>query len=60
MKGSSAGAPCGPGPKPRPGAQIFVPTKIMEEQPSNLPSVLATVAQIVGVLTTVIIVASHN
>jgi polysaccharide export outer membrane protein len=47
-------------PKPKPGARVYVPAKIIEEQPSNLPSILGTVAQIVGVLTTVIIVASQN
>jgi protein involved in polysaccharide export with SLBB domain len=47
-------------PKPRPGAMVYVPTRIEQEQPSNLPSILGTVAQIVGVLTTVIIVAAQN
>ncbi len=46
-------------PNPGPGAVVYVPTKIIEEQPSTLPSVLATAAQILGVLTTVIIVATQ-
>jgi protein involved in polysaccharide export with SLBB domain len=47
-------------PKPKPGAQVFVPTKLIEDQPSTLPSVLATAAQILGVLTTIIVVAAQN
>ncbi len=47
-------------PKPTPGAVVFVPTKIEQEQPSNLPSILATAAQILAVLTTVIIVANQR
>jgi len=39
---------------------VYVPTKIEAEQPSNLPVILATAAQILAVLTTVIIVANQN
>jgi hypothetical protein len=36
---------------------VFVPTKRVQEQPSNLPSVIATFAQLVAALVTVIVVA---
>jgi polysaccharide export outer membrane protein len=46
-------------PKPRPGAVIYVPTKIIQEGPSPVPGVLATVAQVLGVLVTVVVVATR-
>jgi polysaccharide export outer membrane protein len=46
-------------PKPRPGAVVFVPTKRIQEQPSNLPSVVATFAQLVAAMVTVIVVAKQ-
>jgi polysaccharide biosynthesis/export protein len=46
-------------PKPRPGAVVFVPTKRIQEQPSNLPSVIATFAQLMAALVTVIVVAKQ-
>jgi protein involved in polysaccharide export with SLBB domain len=46
-------------PKPRPGAVIYVPTKIIQEGPSSVPGVLATVAQVLGVLTTIVVVATR-
>jgi hypothetical protein len=47
-------------PKPKPGAVIYVPAKIVQEGPSALPGVLAAVAQILGVLTTIIVVATRR
>jgi protein involved in polysaccharide export with SLBB domain len=46
-------------PSPKPGAAIYVPAKIIQEGPSTLPSVLATVAQVLGVLTTIVVVATR-
>jgi hypothetical protein len=39
---------------------VYVPTKIVQESPSNLPSVLATFAQVLGVLTTIVVVATRR
>ena len=47
-------------PKPKPGAAIYVPSKIIQEGPSTLPGVLATAAQVLGVITTIIIVATRR
>jgi hypothetical protein len=47
-------------PRPQPGAVVYVPTKIVQESPSNLPSVLATFAQVLGVLTTIVVVATRR
>jgi protein involved in polysaccharide export with SLBB domain len=44
-------------PKPKPGAVVFVPTKRLQEQPSNVTGVISTVAQVLTALVTVIIVA---
>jgi protein involved in polysaccharide export with SLBB domain len=46
-------------PRPKPGAVVYVPTKIIQEGPSTLPSVLATFAQVLGVLTTIVVVATR-
>jgi polysaccharide biosynthesis/export protein len=46
-------------PKPGPGAVVYVPRKLVQDQPSTLPSVLGTVAQVLGVLTTIIVVATR-
>ncbi len=46
-------------PRPRPGAVVYVPTKIIQDTPSNLPTVLATFAQVLGVLTTIVVVATR-
>jgi polysaccharide biosynthesis/export protein len=46
-------------PKPSSGAVIFVPTKIVQEQPSNVTAVIGTVAQVLTALVTVIIVAKQ-
>jgi len=44
-------------PKPKSGALVFVPTKVVQEQPSNFVGVLGTVAQLVGAVITLIVVA---
>jgi protein involved in polysaccharide export with SLBB domain len=44
-------------PKPRSGAVIFIPTKVAQEAPSNLVGVIATAAQVLTALVTVILVA---
>jgi polysaccharide biosynthesis/export protein len=46
-------------PRPKPGASVYVPTLVAKEAPSNLPSVLGTVAQVLGVLTTILVVATR-
>jgi polysaccharide biosynthesis/export protein len=46
-------------PRPQPGAVVYVPAKIVQEGPSTLPSVLATFAQVLGVLTTIVVVATR-
>jgi protein involved in polysaccharide export with SLBB domain len=46
-------------PRPRPGAVIYVPAKIIQDSPSTLPTVLATFAQVLGVLTTIVVVATR-
>ena len=47
-------------PKPRPGARVEVPTRIVQEQPNNLAGILGTAAQVLGVLVTIIVVARRN
>ena len=46
-------------PRPEPGAQVYVPAKIVQEGPSSLPSVLGTLAQVLGVLTTIVVVSTR-
>lgn len=46
-------------PRPKPGAVVYVPAKVIQEGPSTLPSVLATMAQVLGVLTTIVVVATR-
>jgi polysaccharide biosynthesis/export protein len=46
-------------PRPEPGAVVYVPAKIVQDSPSTLPSVLATFAQVLGVLTTIVVVATR-
>jgi polysaccharide biosynthesis/export protein len=46
-------------PRPKPGAVIYVPAKIIQEQPSTASAVLGTVAQVLGLLTTIIVVATR-
>jgi protein involved in polysaccharide export with SLBB domain len=44
-------------PHPKPGAVVFVPTRTTQETPSNVLGVLATAAQVITALVTVIVVA---
>jgi protein involved in polysaccharide export with SLBB domain len=44
-------------PKPKPGAVVFVPTKRVQDPPSNVVGVIGTVAQLMAALVTVIVVA---
>ena len=44
-------------PKPKSGAVVFVPARVGQEQPGNFIGVLGTVAQLVGALVTLIVVA---
>jgi protein involved in polysaccharide export with SLBB domain len=46
-------------PRPRPGAQIFVPARVAQEQPSNAPAILGVLASVVASLTTIVIVATQ-
>lgn len=46
-------------PKPRPGGVVFVPVKVVQEQPSNTVAVLGTVASVLGTLVTLILVAKR-
>ena len=46
-------------PRPKPGAVVYVPARVIQEGPSTLPGVLATVAQVLGVLTTIVVVATR-
>ncbi|MGH7630813.1 MAG: SLBB domain-containing protein [Gemmatimonadales bacterium] len=46
-------------PQPRPGADIFVPVRIVSEQPSNAPQILGVVASVIASLTTIVIVATQ-
>jgi polysaccharide export outer membrane protein len=46
-------------PRPRPGAVVFVSTKTVSPQPSNLPAILSTAASLVGAVVTIIVVAKH-
>jgi polysaccharide biosynthesis/export protein len=43
-------------PKPKSGAVVFVPTKIVQEQPSNVAGVIGTVASVLTALATIIVV----
>jgi polysaccharide biosynthesis/export protein len=46
-------------PKPKSGAVIFVPAKVVQEQPANVAGVISTVAQVLTALVTVILVAKQ-
>jgi hypothetical protein len=44
-------------PTPKPGALVYVPVRIEQEPGSNVTAVLATAAQLLGALVTIIVVA---
>jgi len=44
-------------PKPKPGALVYVPTKIIQEQGTNIGAILGTAAQLIGALVTIVVVA---
>jgi polysaccharide export outer membrane protein len=44
-------------PRPRPGAVVYVPTKLIQEQPSNVLGAVSSVAALIGSLATIILVA---
>ena len=44
-------------PRPKPGAVVFVTTRTVQEPSSNLGGILATAAQLIGALVTIIVVA---
>jgi protein involved in polysaccharide export with SLBB domain len=46
-------------PRPKSGAVIFVPAKVIQEQPPNVAGVISTVAQVLTALVTVILVAKQ-
>ena len=46
-------------PHPKPGAVVYVPAKVVQDGPNPLPSVLGTIAQVLGVLTTIVVVATR-
>jgi polysaccharide biosynthesis/export protein len=47
-------------PRPRAGAVVFVPTKRIQEQPTNTAGIISTVAQVVTALVTLVIVANQQ
>jgi len=46
-------------PRPGPGAVVFVPTRLVQDQPSNAGAILATAAQVLGALVTIVVVARN-
>ena len=46
-------------PKPKSGAVVFVPNRVVQDQPSNVAGVIGTVAQLLGALVTIIVVARN-
>jgi polysaccharide export outer membrane protein len=46
-------------PKPKSGAVIYVPAKLVQEQPSNVAGVISTVAGLVSALVTLVVVAQQ-
>jgi hypothetical protein len=46
-------------PKPKSGAVVFVPNRVGQDQPTNVAGVIGTVAQLVGALVTIIVVARN-
>jgi protein involved in polysaccharide export with SLBB domain len=43
-------------PKPKSGAVVFVPSRRIQEQPSNLPGILSVAAQVLSAVVTIIVV----
>jgi protein involved in polysaccharide export with SLBB domain len=46
-------------PRPGPGSVIYVPTKVIREEGQSSAAVIGTVAQVLGVLATIIVVARN-
>ena len=46
-------------PHPKPGSVVYVPAKVIREDRSTATAVLGTVAQVLGLLTTIIVVATR-
>ena len=46
-------------PHPKPGSVVFVPTKVIREDRNTATAVLGTVAQVLGLLTSIIVVATR-
>jgi polysaccharide export outer membrane protein len=48
-------------PKPRPGARVFVPARdsTVQQQPSNVPQILGTLASVVASLVTIVVVSKR-
>jgi polysaccharide export outer membrane protein len=46
-------------PHPEPGAVVYVPAKRVQDQPSNTVGVIATIAQLMAALVTVVVVAKQ-
>ena len=46
-------------PRPGPGAVVFVPTRVIQDTPSNAGAILATAAQVIGALVTIVVVARN-
>ena len=47
-------------PEPKSGAVVFVPARVVEEQPSNVAGVIGAVASLVGALVTIVVVVAQN
>jgi polysaccharide biosynthesis/export protein len=43
-------------PRPKPGATVFVPSRKIQEQPSNLAGILSVAAQVLAALVTIVVV----
>lgn len=46
-------------PRPGPGAVVYVPNRVIQDQPSNVAGILGTAAQVLGALITIIVVARN-
>jgi protein involved in polysaccharide export with SLBB domain len=46
-------------PKPRSGAQVFVPSRRIQEQPSNVAGILSVAAQVLAALVTIVVVTQR-